>query len=490
MRSSWRLLVVIVLVGGLVAAIGCPQERSTSPPTSKSTKSKSSGKREPAGLPKPAEQQPKPAEKQPEPGGPQPKSAQPTPPAEKPGPSEPGGEPVWDPFATEAPGAAAKAEPGTATEGQGPVGPRPAEMTSSPAPRSETKMTIDKQTYGKTPDGTEVDQYTLADAKGLRVKIITYGAMITSVEVPDRDGKPANVTLHRDSLKDYLAGHPFFGCAVGRYANRIAKGKFTLDGHEYTLATNNGPNHLHGGNKGFDKYVWKAEPVEGDGFVGVKFSHVSPDGDEGYPGELKATVIYTLSNDNELKMDYTATTDKPTVVNLTNHAYWNLAAPGGYPGSGDVLGHELTLNADRYLPVDAGLIPLGELKPVKGTPMDFTQPKTIGSRIEQIEGGYDHCYVLNKKEGEKLSLAARVVEPKSGRTMEIYTTQPAIQLYTGNFLDGTVTGGGVAYQKHFALCLETEHYPDSPNRPEYPSTVLRPGETYHEVTVHKFSVQK
>jgi aldose 1-epimerase len=357
---------------------------------------------------------------------------------------------------------------------------------ASPVPRSETQMNVDKQTYGKMPDGTEVDQYTLSNDHGLRVKVITYGAMLTSVEVPDCDGKPANVTLYRDSLKDYLAGHPFFGCAVGRYANRIAKGKFTLDGREYTLATNNGPNHLHGGNKGFDKYVWEAEPVKGDGFVGVQFSHLSPDGDEGYPGQLKATVTYTLSNDNELKLDYTATTDKPTVVNLTNHAYWNLAGAG----SGDVRGHELMLNAERYLPVDTGLIPLGEPKPVKDTPMDFTQPKTIGSRIAQVEGGYDHCYVLNEQEDEKLTLAARLFEPKSGRVMEIHTTQPAIQLYTGNFLDGTVSGGGVAYQKHYAVCLETEHYPDSPNRPEYPSTVLRPGQSYHEVTVHRFSVQK
>jgi aldose 1-epimerase len=364
--------------------------------------------------------------------------------------------------------------------------PAPAGKTTPTAPERAQKMSVEKQTYGKLPDGTEVDQYTLSNVGGLRVKIISYGAMMTSVEVPDRTGKFANVTLHRDSLKDYLAGHPFFGCVVGRYANRIAKGKFTLDGKQYALATNNGANHLHGGNKGFDKYVWKAEPVEGDGFVGVRFSHVSPDGDEGYPGTLSATVTYTLTNDNQLKLDYTATTDKPTVVNLTNHAYWNLAGAG----SGDVLGHELMLNADRFLPVDDGLIPLGPLHSVKDTPMDFTQPHTIGSRIDHVEGGYDHCYVLNKREPGEMSLAARVIDPKSGRVMEVYTTQPAIQLYTGNFLDGTVSGDGVAYQKHDALCLETEHYPDSPNRPEYPSTVLRPGETYHEVTVHKFSVQE
>jgi aldose 1-epimerase len=303
--------------------------------------------------------------------------------------------------------------------------------------------------------------------------------------MPDRKGNVDVVTLYLDSLDDYLAGHPYFGSVVGRYANRIAKGKFTLDGVEYTLATNNGPNHLHGGVRGFDKAVWNAEPAEAADCVRLKLTHTSPDGDEGYPGTMTASVTYSLTGDNELRIEYTATTDKPTVVNLTNHAYWNLAGAG----SGDVLDHVLTINADRYLPVDEGLIPLGELAPVKGTPMDFTKPHPIGSRIAQVEGGYDHCYVLNRK-GEGLSLAARVVEPKSGRAMEIYTTQPGIQLYTGNFLDGTVSGDGVAYQKHDALCLETEHYPDSPNRPEYPSTVLRPGETYHEVTVHKFSVQK
>ena len=222
-------------------------------------------------------------------------------------------------------------------------------------------MSVEQESFGKIEDGTEVHQYTLTNAKGVKITIITYGAMITSVEVPDRDGKVANITLFRDSLEDYVAGHPFFGCVAGRYANRIAKGKFTLDGTEYTLATNNGPNHLHGGDKGFDKYVWKAEPIEGDGFVGVSMTHVSPDGDEGYPGELAAAVTYTLNDDNELNMAYTATTAKPTVVNLTNHAYWNLAGAG----SGDILNHELMLNADRYLPVDEGLIPLGELKPVK-----------------------------------------------------------------------------------------------------------------------------
>jgi aldose 1-epimerase len=347
------------------------------------------------------------------------------------------------------------------------------------------KMSIEKTAYGKMPDGTQVDQYTLANAHGLRCKIITYGATLTTVEMPDRQGNVDVITLYLDSLEDYLAGHPFFGSIAGRYANRIAGGKFTLDGNEYTLATNDGENHLHGGVRGFDKAVWKAKPDEGDGFVAVTFTLVSPDGDEGYPGKLTASATYTLTDEDELRMEYTATTDKPTHVNLTNHAYWNLAGAG----SGDVLGHELMLGADRYLPVDEGLIPLGELAPVRGTPMDFTEPHAIGSRIDRVPGGYDHCYVLNRQ-GEGLSLAARVVESKSGRVMEVYTTQPGIQLYTGNFLDGSLTVAGKPCRKHYGFCLETEHFPDSPNRPEFPSTVLRPGETYHEVTVHKFGVRK
>ncbi len=483
MKWSWEPLFVIVLAAGLFTAIGCPGEQSADPPAGVAADDKPAADPDPAELPGPDDPQPEepdpgPPPEQPEPD-PLPGPPEPSPPASASTPSDSADGPVWDPLGVTEPGTAAPQ-----TQPPGDTG--PPETTSPTDSHRETKMSIDKQPYGKMPDGTEVDQYTLTNTNGLKVKIITYGAMITSVEVPDRDGKFANVTLHRDSLKDYLAGHPYFGCAVGRYANRIARGKFTLDGKEYTLAINNKPNHLHGGDKGFDKYVWKAGPVQRDDSVGVAFTLVSPDGDEGYPGELKATVAYSLSADNELRMEYTATTDKPTVVNLTNHAYWNLA--GARPG--DVLEQELMLNADRFLPVDDGLIPLGELRPVKDSPMDFTQPNTIGSRIDQVEGGYDHCYVLNKHQGEKMSLAARAVEPGSGRVMEIYTTQPAIQFYTGNFLDGTVSGGGVAYQKHFAFCLETQHYPDSPNRPEFPSTVLRPGETYHEVTVHKFSVQK
>jgi len=347
-------------------------------------------------------------------------------------------------------------------------------------------MSIDKKQYGKMPDGAEVDLYTLTNAHGLKVKIMTYGATITSVEVPDRDGKTANVVLHLGTLADYLKGHPFFGSTVGRYANRIAKGKFTLDGKQYTLATNNNENHLHGGLKGFDKKVWKAKPVQTADAVGVTCTYASPDGEEGYPGALTAKVTYSLTDRNELKMEYSATADKPTIVNLTNHSYWNLAGAG----SGTVLDQEVMLNADGYLPVDNGLIPLGKIAPVKGTPMDFVaRPMTIGSRIAEVKGGYDHCYVLNKKEAGKLSLAAKITDPKSGRVMEILTDQPGVQFYTGNFLDGTMKAGGKSYVKNGGFCLETQHFPDSPNRPQFPSVVLRPGETYTHLTIHKFSVQ-
>ncbi len=351
---------------------------------------------------------------------------------------------------------------------------------------SQMEMKIETTSMGKTREGEDVLLYTLINANGLKAKVMTYGATLISVETPDRHGKFENVTLHLESLAEYLAGHPFFGSVAGRYANRIAKGKFTLDGHQYCLATNNGPNHLHGGVKGFDKAVWKAQPVTAKDAVAVAFTHVSPDGDEGYPGRLTAKVVYSLTNANELKMEYTATTDKATVVNLTNHTYWNL---GGIH-AGNILDHQLTLNADRYLPVDDGLIPLGDPQPLQGTPMDFTRPAAIGARIGQVKGGYDHCYVLKGKQAGQLTLVARAVDPKSGRAMEIYTTQPAVQLYTANFLDGTLKAEGAVYTAHYGFCLETQHYPDSPNHPAYPTTVLRPGETYHQLTVHKFSVEK
>jgi aldose 1-epimerase len=347
-------------------------------------------------------------------------------------------------------------------------------------------MNVQKTLFGKMPSGEEVDLYTLTNDQGLKVKIMTYGATIIGVETPDRNGKLANLTLYLDTFDEYAKGHPCFGSTIGRFGNRIAKGKFTLDGKQYTLATNDRGNHLHGGEERFDKKIWKAEPVQTADAVGVTFSYTSPDGEEGYPGTLLAKVTYSLTNQNELKMEYSATTDKPTIVNLTNHAYWNLAGAG----AGDTLDHEMMINADGYLPVDDTLIPLGKIAPVKGTPMDFvTKPMTIGSRIDEVQGGYDHCYAINKKNGEKMSIAAKIVEPKSGRVMEISTDQPGIQLYTGNFLDGTISAGGKKYVKHAAFCLETQHYPDSPNQPQFPSTVLRPGQTYTHRTIHKFSVQ-
>ncbi len=348
----------------------------------------------------------------------------------------------------------------------------------------EKKMSIKKQAFGKTADGKDVDLYTLTNANGLKTEIMTYGGIVRTLEVPDRDGNLGDIVLGYDSLDEYIENNPYFGALVGRCGNRIAKGKFTLDGVEYTLATNDGGNHLHGGVKGFDKVVWGAEPMEDGTGVGLKLTYLSKDGEEGYPGNLKCTVIYTLTNDNELKVSYEAETDKATVLNLTHHSYFNL---GGH-GSGDILAHELMLTADNFTPVDEGLIPTGEIKPVKGTLMDFTRPTPIGSRIAQVKGGYDHNYVLNSSDGS-LALAASVYEPGSGRVMEIYTTEPAIQFYSGNFLDGSNKGKGAAYNKHNGFCLETQHFPDSPNKASFPSVVLKPGEKYTHLTVHKFSAR-
>ena len=344
-------------------------------------------------------------------------------------------------------------------------------------------MKVQKQPFGRTPDGTAVEIYTLTNDKGLKARVMTYGATLVSLEVPDRTGRPGDIVLGYDTLDEYIKNNPYFGSVVGRYGNRIAKGRFTLDGATYQLATNNGENHLHGGIKGYDKVVWKAEPIRGEGNVGVKFSYLSQDGEEGYPGNFNITVIYTLTNANELTISYEATTDKATPVNLTHHSYFNLA------GEGDVLGHELTINADAYTPVDAGLIPTGEIRPVKDSPFDFTTPHTIGERIAQVEGGYDHNFVL-RSGGGMMDLAVRVVEPKSGRVMEISTTEPGLQFYSGNFLDGTITGKrGKAYLKHYGFCLETQHFPDSPNKPNFPSTILRPGAVYKSLTIHKFSTR-
>lgn len=344
------------------------------------------------------------------------------------------------------------------------------------------KMRIQKESFGQTPEGKKIDLYTLTNPSGLKVRIMNYGAVLVSLEVPDRDGKLADITLGYDSLEGYIKASPYFGAIVGRYANRIAKGKFTLNGVEYQLATNNGENHLHGGVKGFDKVVWNAREVETKEGVGVKLTYLSKDGEEGYPGNLTCTVIYTLTKNNELKINYEAETDKATPINLTHHSYFNLAGQGRC----DILGHELMLNADRYTPVDESLIPTGEIKGVKDSSMDFTHPMPIGSRIDQVPGGYDHNYVLNSG-GGWLRLAAKVYEPTSGRVMEIYTTEPGSQFYSGNFLDGSITGkSGKLYNKHYAFCLETQHFPDSPNKPNFPSVILKPGEKYMQVTVYKF----
>jgi len=348
-------------------------------------------------------------------------------------------------------------------------------------------MEVKKELFGRLADGTAVDIYTLTNKSGIEARVMTYGATLVSLRLPDRSGAFADVNLGFDNLEGYLGTHPYFGVIVGRYANRISKGRFTLDGVEYTLARNNNGNSLHGGLKGFDKVVWKPEPVQAADGVGVKLTYLSKDMEEGYPGNLSVTVVYLLTNTDELRISYEAETDKKTPVNLTNHAYWNLKGEG----NGDVLGHVLQLEADKFTAVDsaANLIPTGEISSVAATPFDFTSPHLIGERIAQVEGGYDHNFVL-RSGGGKLALAGRVEEPGSGRAMEIYTDQPAIQLYTGNFLDGTVVGkGGKAYQKHYAFCLETQHFPDSPNHPSFPSTILEPGQKYKTVTVHRFFVK-
>ncbi len=344
-------------------------------------------------------------------------------------------------------------------------------------------MTVETSSFGRTPDGQDVTAYTLRNSRGVTVKLIDYGAIIVSVETPDRNGRTANITLGFPDLAGYLGRHPYFGATVGRYANRIAGAAFTLDGRTWRLAANNGPNHLHGGLAGFDKVMWQASVIQTASEAGVRFHRRSPDGEEGYPGNLDVEADYVLTDRDELRVEFRARTDQATPVNLTNHAYWNLS------GSGTILDHELMLAADYYLPVDEGLIPTGELRPVAGTPMDFTRPKAIGADIGRLAPavGYDHCYVLRSQDGS-LAPAARVRDPKSGRVLEILTTQPGIQLYTGNFLDGSAQNGGFA--RYQGLCLETQHYPDSPNRPEFPNTILRPGESYRQVTVHRFLVEE
>ncbi len=345
--------------------------------------------------------------------------------------------------------------------------------------------------FGQLPDGTEAQLFTLTNAHGLRATITDYGGTLTSLLVPDKNGRLGDVVLGFDSLSGYLSPEytksgPYFGALIGRYGNRIARGKFTVGGRQYTLATNNGENALHGGKKGYDRVRWQARPGSSAAGQTLTLTYRSPDGEEGYPGNLNITVVYTLTDDDALRIDYKATTDQATPVNLTNHTYFNL----GLGQAEDVLDHEVLIPADRYTVVDAGLIPTGELRPVKGTPFDFTTPHRIGERIGQVPGGYDHNWVLNQAAGD-LHAAASVYEPTSGRTLDVTTTEPGVQFYTGNFLDGTLLGkGGLKYGKHAGFCLETQHFPDSPNQPTFPNTIVKPGATLKSSSVYKFGVRK
>lgn len=351
------------------------------------------------------------------------------------------------------------------------------------------KGTITMEQFGTTPDGKEVYIYTLTNSKGCEVKITNYGGIVVSLTVPDKDGNIGDVVLGYDNLDGYIKNSPYFGALIGRYGNRIGNAKFTLEGKTYTLAANDGKNSLHGGNVGFDKVVWDAKEIKESGAVGLELSYFSKDGEEGYPGNLSCTVKYLWTNKNELKIEYSATTDKTTVVNLTHHSYFNLACKG------DILDHQLMMRADKFTPVDEGLIPTGELRDVKSTPMDFTKLTAIGARInqdtEQLKygKGYDHNWVLIGG-GGSMRMVASVYEPTSGRVMEVYTTEPGLQFYSGNFLDGTITGkGGVVYQHRTGLCLETQHFPDSPNKPDFPSTTLKSGEKYSTETIYKFKTK-
>lgn len=354
---------------------------------------------------------------------------------------------------------------------------------------SQRKGQIIVKPFGLAPDGARVNLYTLRNNKGAEVGICNYGGLVIFLKVPDRHGKFADVVLGYDNLPDYIKDTPYFGALIGRYGNRIAKGKFTLDGKEYTLAVNNGPNALHGGLKGFDKVVWEPRFLATHAGPSLELVYVSKDGEEGYPGTLSVKAIYTLTEDNALMLDYVATTDKDTVLNLTHHSYFNLA------GKGDILNHQVMMPADKFTPVDVNLIPTGELKPVDGSPFDFRTPTAIGARIgqedEQLKfgGGYDHNWVINKPMGQ-LGLMARVYEPTSGRVMEVWSTDPGLQFYSGNFLDGKNKGkGGWVYKYRNGFCMEPQHYPDSPNQPNFPSVVLKPGQTYRNTIIYKFSVQ-
>jgi len=346
---------------------------------------------------------------------------------------------------------------------------------------------VEQRVFGRMPDGAEVKIYTLKNSKGMMAKVTEYGATITELWVPDRNGELANVVLGFDSLDQYLNGPPYIGSTLGRVANRIANGRFTLEGKEYTLAVNRAPNHLHGGLRGFDKRIWQSQRLTaGDAEVSVEFTYISPDGEEGYPGTLRVKVVYALTDDNKLRLRYNAAADKATPVNLSNHSFFNLA------GSGTILDHVLSVNADRYTPAGATLIPTGEIAPVKGTGLDFTQPRRIGERIDEFRSfanGYDHNFVLNQGGGE-LALCARVEDPKSGRVMEILTSEPGVQFFTGNRFDGSVTGvGGVVFYQHSGFCLEPQHFPNSINQPNFPSVVLKPGGVFESASLYRFTVK-
>jgi aldose 1-epimerase len=349
---------------------------------------------------------------------------------------------------------------------------------------------ISHKPFGKTKDGTPVDLYTLRNGRGAEAQICNYGGIVTSIKVPDRQGNMGDVVLGYDNFDGYLKASPYFGALVGRYGNRIAKAKFTLDGKQYTLAANNGPNAIHGGIKGFSMVVWSAKSLATAEGPALELHYVSKDGEEGYPGNLDVTATCTWTDDNALKLEYSATTDKDTIVNLTHHSYFNLAAKG------DVLKHEVMMPATKFLPVDSTLIPTGELKPVEGTPFDFRKSTPIGARINQDDeqlkfgAGYDHCWVFDNKPGQ-LTLMARVYDPDSGRVLEVESTEPGLQFYTGNHLNGSITGkGGWTYKSRNAFCMEPQHFPDSPNHPSFPSVVLKPGQTFHNTIIYRFSVKK
>lgn len=361
-------------------------------------------------------------------------------------------------------------------------------LTGCESMNNSAKGSMTKTDFGKTPDGQSVELYTLRNSKGMEAQICNYGGIVTTLKVPGNDGKFDDVVLGYDNLDGYLKSSPFFGCIVGRYGNRIGGAKFTLDGKTYTLAVNNGPNSLHGGIKAFDKVVWKVVKATGNS---LELQYTSKDGEEGFPGNLDVTAIYSVTDDNELCLDYKAKTDKPTVLNLTHHSYFNLAGQG----TGDILGHEVFINSDKITPVNKDLIPTGDYASVEGTPLDFRTPTAIGARIDspdqqlQFGSGYDHNWVINKP-ANHLGLQARAYDPKTGRVMEVWSTEPGVQFYTGNFLDGTITGkGGAVYKRRSGFCFEPQHYPDSPNKPNFPSVVLRPGQTFKSTIIYRFSTK-